>query len=68
MRILDDDAALTLYLAVITQAHRDASGTGRCKPNERLDALKFLAELQGCDLAEVRIMKQRGRPAGRDEP
>ena len=46
MRILDYQAALALYLAIIAQAHRDASGKGHCHYSERAAARVFLAELQ----------------------
>lgn len=64
MGIIDYEAAQTLYLAIIDQAHRDANGIGGCTLAEQYEARAFLADLQGCNPRTLRLMTFRwvGRP------
>ena len=60
---LDDVAALLLFEAVARQAHRDASGMDSATNDERMDALTFLAQWQGCDTASVQVAAVRASHA-----
>lgn len=44
-RIIDEEAALRLFIAIVRRAQRDARGR-ICSDEEQRDAVLFLAELQ----------------------
>ena len=46
VRIVDDEAAVTLFIAIMRQAHMDATGRAVCSAAEREEAARFINALR----------------------
>jgi hypothetical protein len=61
---LDEDQALLLWTATAKQAHKDAAGLETAAPPtaaERASAKRWLAEMQGVDPRNVKLMARPRR-------